>query len=174
MVGVTCLLLLVTPSELASGRTIVKYPSFNIGGYCTVPNIVEDWQWVVMTIIQEAANEPFEGMVAVAEVIRNRAENKYNCDGTIVSAVLTPWQFSGWNTEDRNRIHVAKLDLGDSVVQRALNAYNVAFKRRSNYAMGANLYHADWMEKYPEWTTSPKVTRLTSIGHHIFYKNDYH
>lgn len=167
-----CVLLLMLPSEIAQGTTVIKYPSFDIGGYCPVPSIVEDWQWVVMTIIQEAANEPFEGMVAVAEVIRDRAETKYNCDGSIISAILTPYQFSGWNTEDRSRIIVAKFDLGDSTVQRAINAYNLAFKGKTNYAHGANLYHADWMPTYPEWTNSPKVTRLVNIGRHIFYRED--
>lgn len=169
IVGVSFVVLSMLPSELASGKTIIKYPSFEIGGYCTVPTIVEDWQWVVMTIIQEAAGEPFQGKVMVAEVIRDRAENRFNCDGTIISAVLSPYQFSGWNSEDKNRIRVAKLDLADDVVQDAIRAYNMAFKGRTSYARGANLYHADYMSPYPEWTTHPNVQRLTQFGHHIFY-----
>lgn len=170
-IGAMCVLLSMLPSEIAQGKTVIKFPSFNIGGYC-MPPIVEDWQWVVMTIIQEAASEPFEGQIAVAEVIRDRAETKFNCDGTIVSAVLSPSQFSGWNTFDRNRVRVAQLDLGTDTTQLAMRAYNIAFKRRSNYAMGANLYHADWMAEYPDWTKNEKVVRLTQIGHHIFYKEE--
>lgn len=134
-----------------------------------MPPIVEDWQWVVMTIIQEAATESFRGKTMVAEVIRDRAENRYNSDGSIPDTILRPFQFSGWNTEDRTRIRTAKLDLSEQVVGDALKAYNLAFRGRSNYAMGANLYHADYMNPYPEWTNSPNVERLTQEGHHIFY-----
>lgn len=164
----TFALLWVQPKVLGSYSNI-QYPSFRVGGECTVPNIVEDWQWIVMTIIQEAASEPLEGQVAVAEVIRDRTENKYNSDGTIVSTILTPYQFSGWNAKDPVRIYVAKLDLTDKVVTSAMKAYNIAFKNRTNYALGANLYHADWMNPYPDWTKSENVMRLTQIGHHIFY-----
>lgn len=134
-----------------------------------MPTIVEDWQWVVMTIIQEAALEPFQGKVMVAEVIRDRAESGFNSDGTIVGTVLKPFQFSGWNTEDKGRMTAAKFDLGDQIVSDSIKAYNEAFKKRTNHAMGANLYHADYLNPYPSWTNSPKVQRLTHFGHHIFY-----
>lgn len=136
-----------------------------------MPAIVEDWQWIIQTIIQEAASESFKGKVMVAEVIRDRTETKYNSDGTIVDTILRAKQFSGWNTEeDRLRVRVAKLDLSEQVVQDALKAYNMAFKGRTTYAMGANLYHADYMNPYPSWTTAENVVRLTQEGHHIFYK----
>ncbi len=107
-------------------------------------------------------------MTMVSEVIRDRRETKYNSDGTIVGTVLASKQFSGW--DDHNRIRVAKMDLSQDAVQKALLAYKDAFERRTNYAMGANLYHADWMPEYPSWTKAPNVVRLTQEGSHIFYK----
>lgn len=158
--------LLLTPKEIGSS-VVTNYPEFRIRGEC-VPPVIEDWQWTVETILQEASSETFKGMVMIAEVIRDRAETKYNSDGTIIGTVLAPKQFSGW--DDANRIRVAKMDMSDGVVGLAMKAYELAFKGRTNYAMGANLYHADWMPVYPDWTKAPNVVRLTQEGHHIFYK----
>lgn len=137
-----------------------------------MPPIVEDWKWVVLTIAQEASSEPIDGKIAVAEVIRERMENKYNSDGTLVGTVLSPYQFSGWNSGDRNRIRVAQMDMTHPSMVDCIKAYEEAFQKRTNLARGANLYHADWMVPFPEWTKSPKVTRLVSIGRHIFYKEE--
>lgn len=164
MLGI--LLLSLTPRELGSEIVQLRF-DFDIKGEC-MPQVVEDWQWVVETILQEASSESFKGMIMVAEVIRDRAETKYNSDGTIIGTVLAPKQFSGW--DDYNRIRVAKMDMSDGTVGLAMKAYEMAFKGRSSYAMGANLYHADTMPVYPDWTKSPNVVRLTQEGHHIFYK----
>lgn len=135
-----------------------------------MPPLIEPWVLVVLTILQEASSESLEGMTVVAEVIRDRSRNKFNSDGTLVGTVLADRQFSGWNANDSNRIRVAKLDLSSPVVSMAIRAYVNAFEHNTNYAMGANLYHADYMNPYPEWTKSPNVTRLGQVGHHILYK----
>jgi spore germination cell wall hydrolase CwlJ-like protein len=162
-------LFLIVPAREASEYPTLPRFSVKMEVVTSMPAIVEDWQWVVMTAIQEAALESLKGKIMVCEVIRDRAEKHFNCDGTIVSAVLSPNQFSGWNTNDRSRINAATLDLSNPRVRDTIEAYNIAFKSRSNYAMGANLYHADYMNPYPEWTKSAKVKRLTQEGHHIFY-----
>jgi hypothetical protein len=54
----------------------------------------------------------------------------------------------------------------------SIKAYNAAFKDRTDYALGANLYHADYMNPFPEWAYDPKVTKLIQEGHHIFYKEE--
>lgn len=156
------------PSELN------KYTQeeFNFKDGTCMPKLVEPWMYVVMTIAQEASSEPFEGMVGVAEVIRERAESKYNSDGSLIDTVLRPLQFSGWNTNDPNRLRVAQYELNHPAITRAITAYKTAFEEKSNYALGANLYHADWMNPYPDWTKSPKVTKLVHIGHTIFYREE--
>lgn len=47
-------------------------------------------------IADEAANQPYEGKVAVARVIRNRMALKYESDGTVEGTVLKHFQFSGF------------------------------------------------------------------------------
>src|SRR5512144_1182232 len=74
--------LLLTTKEISSS-IVTKYHEFRIEGACMLP-VIEDWQWIVETILQEASSETFKGMVMIAEVIRDRAETKYNSDGTIV------------------------------------------------------------------------------------------
>lgn len=128
--------------------------------------LIPSWVWAVMTIRQEADNEPFAGKVAVAEVIRNRTKNKYQSDGTIESTVLRAQQFSGWNTNDPNRIRIAGLDIEDPRTIDAINAYKMAFEKNSDTVNGANLYHADYVS--PSW--APRVQIITRIGKHIFYK----
>lgn len=137
-----------------------------------MPPIVNDWQIVVPTLILEAGSEDIQGMTMVAEVIRDRTRTKYGSDGTVHSTVFRPLQFSCWNTENKRRGDILRLDLAHPLVQKALLAYNSAFYNGSNYAMGANLYHADYMNPYPVWTLSSNVTRLTQHGHHIFYKEE--
>lgn len=143
-----------------------KAPDFNIEGKC-MPPIVEPWMITVLTILQEASSESLEGMTAVAEVIRDRTKTKFHSDGSLINTILAPSQFSGWN--DSNRIRVLGYDISDPEVTMAIKAYKNAFEHNTNYALGANLYHADWMNPYPDWTNSPKVKRLGHIGKHIFY-----
>ena len=137
-----------------------------------MPPLIEPWKLVVVTIVQEAALESLKGKIMVAEVIRDRAESKYNSDGTLIDTILRPKQFSGWNTEERARIRSLNLDITEQAVIDSIKAYEIAFKDRTNYAMGANLYHADYMNPYPQWAYATNVTRLTQEGHHIFYRED--
>jgi spore germination cell wall hydrolase CwlJ-like protein len=132
--------------------------------------LIPEWQWAVLTIAQEASSEPYTGKVAVAEVIRNRMKTRHFSDGTIQSTVLWPYQFSGWNTRDPNRTRAANYELDSTVITDCIKAFKAAFESDSNFAMGANLYHAQTMKEYPSWTRSPKVQRLVQIGNHIFYK----
>lgn len=132
--------------------------------------LVPDRIWVAMTIRQESDGEPYIGKLAVAEVIRNRMETRYNSDGTGYGTVLYPFQFSGWNTNDPNRIRVANIDDKDYLTQQALQAYDEAFNRRTDITFGANLYHSRHMSPYPAWTLSQKVIKTAEIGNHIFYK----
>lgn len=44
--------------------------------------LVPDDTWAILTIIGEAAGEPYVGQLAVAEVIRNRMRQRYASDGT--------------------------------------------------------------------------------------------
>ena len=125
----------------------------------------------VLTIWQEARGEPWEGKVAVAEVIRDRTLRGYNSDGTLIGTLLGPYQFSGWNTADPQRIKALKAGaaLLPALVECA-RAWNHAIEQRSTFAKGALLYHANPMPKgmkVPGWAS--RLPKLIQIGAHAFY-----
>lgn len=65
---------------------------------------MDDEDAAVRTVWGEARNQPFEGQVAVAFVIRNRATwNPPTWWGhTVQTVCLKPWQFSCHNPDDPN------------------------------------------------------------------------
>ena len=72
----------------------------------------EDLDTLARTLYGECRSESREGKIAVAHVIKNRADNpKWWCrksgdgipDDTIEAVCRHPWQFSCWNLDDPNR-----------------------------------------------------------------------
>ena len=134
--------------------------------YALHPNVL-----AAVTIWQEARGEPIEGKIAVAQVIRNRMNRKFHSDGTVAGTVLKPYQFSGWNTQDSNRVLAALVDTDDDSYVECVSAWDM-----SGYQLTplfpAVLYHSKHMDKYPSWTKSPRVTQIAVIGNHIFYNEE--
>ena len=127
----------------------------------------------VITIMQEAAGEPYEGKVAVAEVIRNRMNKKYASDGTVSDTVLRPKQFSGWNTHDPGRIRNIRADSESQVVKDCIRAWNEA-REGSNRTHGAVLYYAPATLKKlgipdPDWAAPDSADEVAVIGQHHFF-----
>lgn len=60
-----------------------------------IPHFDDD-DLLTVCIADEAANQPYEGKVAVAIVIMNRIMNLYESDGTVQGTVLKRFQFSGF------------------------------------------------------------------------------
>jgi N-acetylmuramoyl-L-alanine amidase len=128
--------------------------------------IITDDMIAQLNIWMEARSEPFEGKVAVAEVMLNRLK-KGSYGKTITDVVLAPYQFSGWNTKDPNRIKAMKLDDTDSAYLECARAWQTA-KTGTNFAKGALLYYNPRaVEKDPIWATSQNF--LITIGNHNFY-----
>ena len=72
---------------------------------------------MALTVAQEAGGEPYQGKLAVAYVIRNRAKRSGQ---SYTDVCLKPWQFSCWNTDSPTR---GALDvLGDTVFAECLKA----------------------------------------------------
>lgn len=126
--------------------------------------IVSDDAWGYMTVWQEARGEPFDGKVGVSEVIQRRARNRFMSDGSIAGTVLRPYQFSGWNTKDPNRIPVAKLTDNDLIVMDCIRAWEVA-KGGSNLTGDAMHYYNKRLAN-PRWARGAVVT--AEIGNHTF------
>ena len=122
--------------------------------------------FVFMTMIQEAESEGPTGLQCVGEVIRKRTKNRIFSDGSFVSTVLYPYQFSGWNTKDPNRIRVAKMRLDDDVVLEAIRAWKRS--KFSNLTLGATHYlNPRLVNPLPPWA-SPS-NHVIDIGNHSFY-----
>jgi spore germination cell wall hydrolase CwlJ-like protein len=130
--------------------------------------LIADYLWGIITVWHEAQGEPYEGKVAVAEVIWRRTKRKYLSDGTVAGTCLWPVQFSGWNAHDaspkyRERIEGAKLDSADPVVNDCVRAWEEA--RNSNLVPGVMHYYNDSLCD-PEWARGAKV--VAEIGNHRF------
>lgn len=129
--------------------------------------LVPDDAWAVMTIWQEARSEPYMGMLAVAEVIRNRMRAKFFSDGTVVGTVLRDRQFSGWNNRDPNRIPSAQIRIDSSFVWQCAKAWDEAMARPgSQVAQGAFSYFNPAVV-VPPWKVDFRL--VATIGAHEFY-----
>lgn len=123
----------------------------------------------IVTIMQEAAGEPYAGKLAVAEVIRNRMQKKYASDGTISGTVLRPKQFSGWNTNDPGRIRNMRIDTDDKVVRECVSAWHEA-QSGSNTTNNAVLYYnPDIIHDTPEWALPDSAMLVAVVGQHHFF-----
>jgi|SRR5690242_4078212 len=75
----------VKPSLTADGEVILRFDA-------------EDRDFMIRTIVFEAASEPEEGKIAVAYVILNRIKSGGWGD-SIKDVVTSPWQFEPWMTK---------------------------------------------------------------------------
>lgn len=135
-------------------------------------SIVPEWMWGLMTVLQEARNQNLDGMIAVAEVIRDRTLQRFYSDGTVSGTVLHPYQFSGWNSKDPNRVICSTITWDDPRVQMAVKAWNIAVKNKTNVAGGALFYHSKHMSPFPDWALSPTMKVTARVGDHIFYREE--
>ena len=126
---------------------------------------------VLQTIAMESADQPFEGQVAVAQVILNRARR---ANISPESVVLRPKQFSCWNSPKWARRWLGA-HYTPKARRGALNAYrkamlvdmtNTSSGLTKNYN-GVTMYHT--VDCKPKWDFS-KLERLGQIGAHIFYR----
>lgn len=128
--------------------------------------LIPDDVWAILTIWQEARGEIQDGKVGVAEVIYNRAKAKYSSDGTISGTILKPYQFSGWNTLDSNRLKCANLEYDDPIILDCKEAWEDA-KKGSRLTEGALLYYNPRTVHEPDWVDNCRLTAI--IGKHYFY-----
>jgi hypothetical protein len=112
--------------------------------------MVDEWTpaevIAVATIIQEAENQGPEGMLAIAEVIRERTERRIFSRGTIPSTCFWPLHFSGWNAVGGNRTRSVEMleqsDEQDSrIVDAASSAWRQATRDRTTTVKGATHYY---------------------------------
>lgn len=130
--------------------------------------LIPDHVWAGLTIRAEARGEPYEGQLGVGELIRRRMARRYSSDGTVVGTVLRAFQWSCWNTEDRQRLVSAALDDTDPAYLMALQAWRDS--ETSRVVPDAVLYlNPDAVTRMPAWAVPEKFLR--AIAHHHFYRS---
>lgn len=113
----------------------------------------------------EAASEPFEGKVAVAQVTINRAESgKYPSDicgvvyqkNVVYGKVICQfsWYCESGPTVRHNEYYKESMEVAKKVL---LENFRLSSLKNAYY------YHADYVK--PNW----KLPKITQIGRHIFY-----
>lgn len=114
---------------------------------------------LAMNIYHEARGEPFEGQLAVAEVVMARMQDS-RWPSTSCGVIWQPWQFS-WTHEYEFKNINAK---GHKV---ALSAARIAVTG-TNWANGADHYHTIGIIP-PDWADDMQPVQV--IGNHIFYRS---
>ncbi len=129
---------------------------------------------VAATLWGEARGEGEKGMIAVANVIRNRAENK---GISAKEVVLKPKQFSVWNNTDVDSVlnnikamYKKNPSSADSkmwdLAKKITNDY--VKNEGSDITKGSQFYHTTSIT--PKWNWD-KLEYTTTIGSHKFYRN---
>jgi cell wall hydrolase len=125
------------------------------------------------TVFLEAEGEPFEGKIAVAYVIRNRASAWQQ---SIYQVCWQKWQFSCWNEDERIR-RIKRLENADVSLMKDCEAAAeaAAIGAWPDPTHGATHYLNEPLTRkirgdgtLPEWVA--KMTHTAKIGQHDFYK----
>lgn len=120
----------------------------------------------IQTIMMEAGGESHKGMVAVGEVIRNRAKDpRFAFKGVLTheSVCLAKSQFSCWNDRQAAKKWLRKYGTGE-LYQKASKAWHES--ESTNIVKGANHYYAIWIRQ-PNWAVGKPQQKL---GTHVFVR----
>ena len=153
-------------TDQAFERAIFERNSMSIN-FVSAADRMKQLECLTRNIYWEAASEPFEGKVAVAQVTLNRLQSGKFADtvcgvvyqkNVVYSRVIC--QFS-WYCEPHHRVrpvHQAMWDESHEVAKRVLlEGFRLPSLEQALY------YHADYVQ--PGWR-KPKIEK---IGRHIFY-----
>ena len=127
-----------------------------------------DYGW--RTIKMEAANQGFQGMLAVAWVIRNRMEFRAGDRWATLAQTCLDWlQFSGWREQDATFKPTLSADLDDIGLQ-CLRALVTALtqSKSDDPTKGARHYFNPGVVN-PDWARGK--TPCAKIGDHWFYND---
>lgn len=121
----------------------------------------EELNCIATAVYFEARGEPFDGQLAVAEVVMNRARSgRY--PASYCAVVKQPWQFSFVRAGQFPRV-----DEGSSSWAYAQAITRIAQQRLADKLPDDVLwYHADYVA--PVW--GRRLSRVDKIGAHIFYR----
>lgn len=128
-----------------------------------------DRDLIARTIIGEAANQPFTGQQAVANVILNRLRSG-RFGGSVADVVTAPYQFEPWQTR-RGELEAIRPD--SPAYARATQAIDAALSGDvtggATHFLEPNIVRQRGTYKnpngLPDWAQGPSVP----IGNHLFF-----
>jgi N-acetylmuramoyl-L-alanine amidase len=126
---------------------------------------VTDLDFVARTVMAEAEGESYEGKVAVAAVIYNRARTPSWWGVTVKDACLTALQFSSWNDDNPRRNKIGEWGMDNPVFRECFRAAVEAFDR--DPSGGSDSFYAHGTVK-PTWHET--WMRSIVVGGHTFVK----
>lgn len=144
-----------------------------------------DAQIVAVTLYGECRSEPIEGIIAVANVIKNRVQADLGGDqkpdwwGEGWRGVcLKPWQFSCWHPEGGEGNHAKVRELVTALlagpvtdrqyVECAAVATCIMRDWFRDNTKGSDHYHVATMIPRPTWAKGR--VPVTQVAKHVFYK----
>lgn len=133
-----------------------------------IQHSIEDGYIVAATIWGEARGEGEKGMLAVLNVIMNRAKGDISKAKEIV---LKPKQFSFWNSKSNPQkfsIDLARSSGKDNQFQKAVELVDKAMKGTLPDITHGALFYFNPKLANPSWAN--KMIKTISIGNHDFYK----
>jgi spore germination cell wall hydrolase CwlJ-like protein len=132
----------------------------------------EAWEIAARTVYGEGRGEPFEGQVAIAWVIRNRAERPGWWGRDVGQVCLKPSQFSCWLATDPNRDVITAVTAENPAFRRCLGITALVLsgdledptEKSTHYI---TLDRPEWASMWPpKWAGSMHKTVV--IGGHQF------
>jgi len=135
----------------------------------------QDLDILARTIFGEARGEygRCEGglcaLIAVANVIVNRVQEKSWYGTTIAAVCLKPWQFSCWNHSDPNYVIIKERIIDNPIFTICQHvAESVVQGLWPDITKSSNHYHATGMALPPDWSRGHNP--IVRIGRHLFYR----
>lgn len=124
---------------------------------------MDDSELAATCIADEAANQPYEGKVAVGIVILNRMAHKYESDGSVPGTVLKHFQFSGfWFAMQAG--HYTQVEFDQAGAENEADNLYGEFSRQPiwNDCVRAWADALAWEDKRPlSFTPGPQFRKLT-------------
>lgn len=138
-------------------------------GFISAADRTKQLDCLTKNIYNEAATEPFEGKVAVAQVTMNRVDSGKFGQGVcgvvyqknvIYEKVICQFSWACMPSVAKKAVYPALYKESEEVAKKVLlENFRLPGMKDAMY------YHADYIN--PKWG-KPKITQ---IGHHIFYKD---
>lgn len=106
-------------------------------------------------------------LIAIANVIINRAKHKRRFGRTVRDVCLKPYQFSCWLEGDPNRIVIETISDDNDLFKTCLDvAHRTLYSSWPDLTKGSDHYHADYIT--PFWAKGQRCQ--IKIGRHLFYR----